>query len=145
MANEYKPKKSPVTTGRAKTSRELGGLLDLGGWLNYDRFVARLPFVLFLCGLAVVYIWNKHTVERQVRELNDIKKEVTELRWDYDSSKDALARASRQSSVASRVAEHEIFELTEPPLVILIEKEKSPGIFRASTIPFLSKIQTGEE
>jgi hypothetical protein len=132
MANEYKPKKSPAKTGRAKTMRELGSMLDMGGWLNYDRFVSRLPFLFFLCALAVVYIWNKHTVESQVRELNATERELTELRWHYDSSKDELARASRQSSVASRVAEQNIFELTEPPHIILTEKEKGRTIFRGS-------------
>lgn len=101
-----------------KGVRELLTLLDWREWMQYNRFVERLPFLLF-CGLiGIFYIWNRHTFERQVRELDRMNRELTELRWYYDTAKDELARNSRQSKVADRVASRGVMELTQPPIII---------------------------
>ena len=108
-----------------KGIRELLAFLDVRDWMQYNRFVDRLPFLLFCVLIGIFYIWNRHTFERQVRELYRLNKELTELRWYYDTAKDELARNSRQSSVAERVAIRGVMELTEPPIIILQEKNKN--------------------
>ncbi len=105
--------------------QQLLGLLDLREWMQYDRFVLRMPFLVFCTFLAIFYIWNRHTFERKVRELDRVSRELTEMRWYYDTAKDELARSSRQSRVADRVAARGIVELTEPPMIIREKKNKN--------------------
>jgi len=116
MANRraYRPQKNSRTHAR----RELLAMLDARDWLSYDRVVQRLPFLTFLSLLAAMYIGNRHTVERQSRDLDNIRQELTELAWYYDTANDELARRSRQSEVAERVASQGIHELTAPPRII---------------------------
>jgi hypothetical protein len=106
------------TKTATRRRREWLALLDAREWLQYDRVVRHLPFLLFLSGLAALYIHNRHTVERQSRELDAIRKELTELEWYHDTANDELARLSRQSEVADRVAAQGIRELTTPPIII---------------------------
>jgi hypothetical protein len=114
-----KPKAKRSRNGRkTQAQRELLTLLDWREWVQYDRVVRHLPFFGFLAVLAVVYISNRHTMERQSRELDAIRKELVELQWYYDTANDELARHSRQSKVARRVADQGIEELTTPPIII---------------------------
>jgi hypothetical protein len=92
--------------------------MDLRSWMEYDRFVKRLPFLVFCTVLAMLYIGNRYSCERKVRELAVLQKKVEEHRFYYDSTKDELARNSRQSRVAERVAGRGVVELTDPPIIL---------------------------
>jgi|GEM_PF-668778 len=122
MAGENTQEPLDQETGKRSALQEFLALVDVRNWWQYNRFVDRLPFLLFCTFLAGFYIWNRHTFERQVRELDRLNRELTEMRWYYDTAKDELARHSRQSSVADRVAARGILELTQPPLIIAEEK-----------------------
>ncbi len=113
--------KNTENSNKQRGLHELLSFLDVREWLQYNRFVDRLPFLMFCSALGILYIWNRHTVERQVRELDRMNRKVTEQRWYYDTAKDELARNSRQSNVADRVAARGILELMEPPLIIVEE------------------------
>ena len=39
----------------------------------------RIPFILFIAGLGILYIANAHYSEKNVRELNQIEKELVGL------------------------------------------------------------------
>lgn len=128
MANAPKNTKAASRYGKGASAgekRELLTLLDWREWVQYDRVVRHLPFFGFLALLATVYISNRHTMERQSRELDEIRKELVELQWYYDTANDELARHSRQSKVARRVADQGIKELTTPP--IIIDAAAAPG------------------
>lgn len=109
-------------SSKAKAQRELLALLDWREWVQYDRVVRHLPFFGFLALLAAAYISNRHTMERQSRELDAIRNQLVELQWYYDTANDELARHSRQSKVARRVADQGIKELTTPPIIIDAER-----------------------
>lgn len=117
--NEYRPNKTP----KRKAIREMSSMLEASSWFQYDRFIERLPFLLFCVFLAGVYIYNRHTMERRIRDLDRVQKEIVELRWYHDSAKDELARKSRQSSVARLVESQGIEELMKPPHVIAAGEE----------------------
>ncbi len=118
-------KQSELRPGKTRLVRHGLGWMDLRTWLEYDRFVNRLPFLVFCALLAMLYISNRYSCERKVRELAVVQKKVEEHRFYYDSTKDELARNSRQSSVAERVAGRGVVELTAPPIILSsVEDEK---------------------
>jgi len=124
MAAEANKEPKDQETGKRNALQDFLSVVDVRQWWKYNRFVDRMPFLLFCTFLAAFYIWNRHTFERQVRELDRLNRELTEMRWYYDTAKDELARYSRQSSVADRVAARGILELTQPPLIISEEKSR---------------------
>ncbi len=78
-------------TDRSATKRR--GLVDWGNQVHY---------VFFLIFLTMVYIGNAHLVEKKVREIDRLKREIRELNWRYMSAEsDAIyegtySRLSRQ-------------------------------------------------
>ncbi len=112
---------------KVKRSFKVASLLrifDLSSYMPFQQAVKRLPFLLFLVGIAIVYIWNRHSAERNIRQMNRIEKDLVELQWYYDTTKDELTRKSRQSAVAERVREFGVHELRNPPYIIKQEDEE---------------------
>jgi len=83
--------------------------------LNYQWIVKNIPFFLFLCGLAVVYIYNGHYAEKTIKDINKNARELKELQYEYKTVKSELMFMSKQSEVAKAVAPLGLKELTHPP------------------------------
>lgn len=56
-------------------------------------------FLLFLGFLALVYIANAHFAEKNVREIQQLQKEIKELKWQYTSIKSETMYKSIQSQI----------------------------------------------
>jgi hypothetical protein len=95
---------------------------DLGKALSPERFFANLSFILFLAGLAVVYIYNTHKMETTTREIDHLKNEMKEYRWKYMSAKSSLMYNSKQTEVAAAVEKMDLKELRTPPKKIVVKK-----------------------
>jgi len=93
-------------------------------WLNYPSLVKQLPFLLFLAGLAVVYIYNGHYADKTIRSINSTAKEVKELQYEYKTLKSEVMFRSKQSEVVKMVEPLGLNELAEPPFVIKDSIEK---------------------
>ena len=74
-----------------------------------------LPFVCYLALLAVVYIFNAHASERSLRELDALKKEVKDYRWQYMNLKQELMYGSTQSQLSDKLKEEELVPLGTVP------------------------------
>ncbi len=139
MENRFRPRvEEPAETASAqsetkqtnhkKTDRELfpplkflRQLLD-GSLLANETVVRNIPFILFLTGLAILYITNSTTAEKNRRELARLTEEVKELRYKYISTKSGVMFLSNQSQISQRLKETEIRESTVPPVKIFIKK-----------------------
>ena len=53
------------------------------GFFSSDTIIKNLPFILFLGFLAVIYIANAHLAERNVRQIQETRRELKEMRWYY--------------------------------------------------------------
>ena len=84
---------------RAKSFKDYTAL----GSLSADLVLKNIFFVFFLGFLAIVYIANAHYAEKQVNEIQQLQKEVKDLRWQYMSIKSNLMFNSKQSQVAKSV------------------------------------------
>ena len=86
--------------------------------------VRYIPYLLYLTGLGVFYIANRHYAEKTARKLEKTKVEVDDLRTDYTTLKADYMFASKQSEVARRIATQGLSESSVPPFKIIADKEK---------------------
>src|ERR1041384_288368 len=77
--------------------------LDLSRWVHHQTVIRNLPFIFFLATIGIVYIYNAHYMEKNVREIDQIEKQLNELRWEYMTTKSQLEYLSKQSEVAKMV------------------------------------------
>ncbi len=62
-----------------------------------------LPYVIFLGFLGTIYIANVHYAENTMREIKQLERQISELRWQYMAAKSDLMYKSKQSEVLKRV------------------------------------------
>lgn len=100
-------------------------LID-GSILTRDYVVSQLPILIFLAVLMMVYIANKYHSEKLAREIENIQKDIKELKCEKLSVQSELMSISKQSEVAKLIEEKgmDLMLLIEPPKKIVIEKSQ---------------------
>ncbi len=88
------------------------------------RFVAQsMPVFYFLFALGMVYITTALMSEKRIRNIEYLKKDIRELRWEYMSEKAELMHASTYSRVAQAIiGENEINKTQAPKRIITRHK-----------------------
>lgn len=91
-------------------------LID-GSFLVRENMIRQLPYLLFLTMLAVLYIGNRFHAERMVRQIDELKIEVGNLRSEQITITSELMNISRPSEVAALVGAKGLGlkESLEPP------------------------------
>ncbi len=92
------------------------------GVVSKEAATQMLPFLVFLCVLGMIYIGNSHMAITNIRNIDKLTKEVTELGYEYKSLKANLMFKSKQTEVAKKVDTLGIKELIEPPKKIIINR-----------------------
>lgn len=80
-----------------------------------DRY---LRFTLFLVAIALVYIWNSHRAEKQVRMVQSLENEVRELKSDYSNLGAELSYSTRRSVLEERVDSLQLVKMDKPPYLL---------------------------
>lgn len=108
----------------SRSGRFAGYLRTLlgGDFLTRKTAQKQAPFLFFLVFLAVIYIANSYYAEKKIRKIEDLQKEIKELRYEYVSLKSRLMQNSSQSAVARGLQEEGIVESTEPPKKIFVNE-----------------------
>ena len=120
-AEEKKEEVKEKKAGPPKTNW-LYESLDISRWVHYQTVIRNLPFIFFLAALGIAYIANAHYAEKNIREMDQIEKQMNEMRWEYMTTKSELEYMSKQSQVAKMVEPSGLKELREPPKKIIITK-----------------------
>lgn len=68
-----------------------------------EAILKNLPFVLFLGFIGLIYIMNAHYSEKKLWQIQQYKKEIEKLDWEYTSIKSDLMYQTKQSEVAKAV------------------------------------------
>ncbi|NTW32978.1 MAG: hypothetical protein HGB12_10180 [Bacteroidetes bacterium] len=110
-----KKKENPLLKG-------LRSVMD-GTILTRNLLVRRLPFLLYIVFIAILYIGNSFYVEKRIIEIEKIKKELKELRSENISIKSKLMNCSRQSEIIKRITSSGIKESLCPPNKIFVQKD----------------------
>jgi hypothetical protein len=121
MADNAKqqPETEPVTEPKQKSfAGKVIDRLDLPGQIGYDRIARQLPFFFFLAGIAFVYIANSYYAQSSIRKINQIDKDLNELRWNYTASQSDLENSTLESQVEKQVAPMGLKNFSAPPKII---------------------------
>lgn len=105
-----------------KQRRRLREFID-GTVFTREVILGQLPFVLFLMGLALIYIANRYHSENVIRRINQVQNEIKDLRSEHISVSSELGLLSKQTEV-KRVSDEKglgLVEATEPPKIIHTE------------------------
>jgi hypothetical protein len=95
-----------------------------GSFLTREKALKLLPFLFFLALIGIMYIANIYYAEKKIREINGLRKELKELRYEYITEKSKLMYRSKQSEVAKALEGTGIEELRTPPIKITVPAEK---------------------
>ena len=60
---------------------------------------SNFTYLLFIGFLGIVYIANAHFAEKSVRRIQQLQKEIKELKWEYTSIKSETMYKSMQSQI----------------------------------------------
>ena len=75
-------------------------------------------FLFFL----IIYISNQHSVEKKIRNINLLEKEVEELRTDYITLKNNFMFSRKETEVLKKAKEIGLQNSDVPPEKIIIER-----------------------
>ena len=85
--------------------------------LNFD-----LAKVLYLLFFLIIYISNQHSVEKKIREISQLEKEVEELRTDYITLNNNYMFSRKETEILKRVKDLKLKSSKLPPEKITIEE-----------------------
>lgn len=114
-------KRKNKNKNKGSFTRSFIGLLN-GSFLTRENAVHRMPYLLFITLLIIIYIGNNHYAEKTVRETDKITKELKELRAEFITTKFELMFKSRQSEIAKAVIGVGLKEPVRPPVKIALKK-----------------------
>jgi hypothetical protein len=112
-AGKAGPKQKPENGNSRVGVREIIS----GSFLVRENMIKQLPYLLFLTFLGIVYIGNRFHAERMVRQIEELKIEVGNLRSEQITITSELMNISRPSQVAALVESRGLGlkESMEPP------------------------------
>lgn len=94
------------------------GFLKAGAALKFLSGNMSMIYFLFLVGMA--FITNAHWAEKRMRNIQVMKEEIKELRWEYMTVKSDLMYSSTYSQVAKGVADRELQFCQKVPRKIIV-------------------------
>jgi len=83
-----------------------------------ERLLVNLPFVCYLVGLGVFYIFNSHASERSLRKINELKREVKDQEGQLTKLEQSLKYSSTQSQLAKSLEESGLMILNSRPVTL---------------------------
>ena len=95
----------------------------LGGeYLSQKAVMGNLYFLVYLAILAMLYIGNTYYAEKTFKDIEKIKNELKEYRFQYVTAKSSLMFHSQQSEIAKQACLYGLKVTTLPPYKIFYTK-----------------------
>lgn len=120
---ETEPVKGVSQPINAEADAMLKKASDFSFFIEKESLGKLMPPVFMAVGIIIVYIALSHFHVKSLRQKEQLKTELNELRSEYISLKSSLMKQSNQSEVAKRLSEQGIKELRTPPIIIESEKK----------------------
>lgn len=91
-----------------------------GDILATDFFRRQTKLVVLIMTLVIFYIHNRYACQQQMIEIDRLKKELTDIKYDALTRNSELMERSRQSRIEEYIStrESELQTATNPPYVI---------------------------
>jgi hypothetical protein len=118
-----KPKKARKSLKMsANISRGIRGFL--GGEMIQSGTFKFFPYLVFVAVLAFIYIANNYYAEDKIRLINQHRRDLKQIRYEYITTKSELTSLTKQSQIAKKLGDKGIKESTDPIKTIQIKKEE---------------------
>ncbi|MFO7873770.1 MAG: FtsL-like putative cell division protein [Bacteroidales bacterium] len=108
-------------------TRFVGDLLD-GSMLTRNTTSSVMPFILYLSVLGLFLIFNAYHVEKKIREVEQLREEMTEWRIRYIQTKSAYMYMTSQSEITETLKARGFISPDEPPQ-LLYDPDDQKGFF----------------
>jgi hypothetical protein len=95
-----------------------------GSFLVREKVIGLLPFLIFLTGIGLLYIFNSNYANRTIISISKTKKQIEEQRFEYINTKSKLMQTTRQTEIAKRLQNSGLKESKTPPRKIVIDQTK---------------------
>ena len=102
-------------------NRGVGQYFEMS-FLTSDLILKNMFFAIFLGFLAMVYIANAHYAERNVRKIQELRRELKEDSWYKDNLKAENATNSQRSEIIKQVKDLGLIVPEERPKKIIIKE-----------------------
>jgi len=120
VAAAPKPAKQPKSK-RTPTVGKVKSILE-GSFLVRDKVIRLLPFLIFLTGIGLLYIFNSNYANHTIISISKTKKQIEEQRFEYINTKSKLMQTSRQTEIAKKLQNRGLKESKTPPRKIVIDQ-----------------------
>jgi|GEM_PF-151297 len=106
-------------------AKTVQGVMD-GSFLTKGQLFSLIPFIFYVVILIIIAIGNTYYAEKMVRQIEQLKKDLKELRYEQITTRSELMYLSKQSEVARRLKVTGLKESTTPPEKIMIKATEDP-------------------
>ncbi len=91
-----------------------------GDFLTHDFFRRQIKLLVLLVVMSIIYISNRYSYQQEMIEIDRLKKELTDIRYDALTRSSELTEKSRQSHIEEYVSTEEsaLQTATHPPYLI---------------------------
>jgi len=134
MSNRRKietEEKKPSKTVQ-KASKVMRPMLQFvsGNFLVKEDVMDRLPYILFLVFMGLVYIANGYMAQDTVRKISKTSSELKELRSEFITIQSDLMYTTKQSELVKILEERDLglVESTDPPRKLVLTEEEEETI-----------------
>jgi hypothetical protein len=86
------------------------------GLFNQQSLVKNIPFFLYLACLAILYIYNGHRVEKTIKDISKISKELKEYQFEFKMLRSEWMLITKQSEVVKAAVPFGLQETDTPPV-----------------------------
>ncbi len=93
----------------------------LGGDLISEGTFKFYKYLFFLAFLAFIYIANNYHAEKNIRQINKLRKEIKVLRYEYINVKTKLMQIEKQSQIEKKLVKKGIIKNNQPIKTITIK------------------------
>jgi hypothetical protein len=94
------------------------------GLFNQQSLVKNIPFFLYLACLAILYIYNGHRVEKTIKDISKISKELKEYQFEFKMLRSEWMLSTKQSEVVKTAAPFGLIETDVPPVNLDLKTKK---------------------
>lgn len=127
-------KKRPRMTSHSDTIFKhigigLGNILG-GSALSKREFLLWMPFIFMLFSFAIIYIFNNYYAEKNMIKLERTKRELTEFRYEYISTKSDMMDSLRESTISSKLSSIGIVDNNKPPIKLVYQPDTVKNVRR---------------
>ena len=120
--SEVEEKQINEKTGKAKKAKNRTSLKNIigGDILATDFFRRQTKLLVLIMVLILFYIHNRYACQQQMIEIDKLKKELIDIKYDALTRSSELMEKSRQSRIEEYIAtkESDLQTSTNPPYLI---------------------------